>query len=425
MQNSKYDDLQSEAGNYVTVKPVDQPKTIYLIGKAKGDRAYREFSEAAGVGITFVSYVLNGNTFNIRSKNIAGLVNAAVPKSGVTLDVLMDAQGCIHKKNLASFNALYRSNIRRILIDELLELGYEVKYSEKYHPEQDPVKGTVMLELRKSGADEFLPCDFKIRTRPIVKSQDHYNAELTSWLNETIKLNFFQKNRLFLVVDNPIVYQKLLKKVEKLRIPNDVSLLLVDPQKRMMISENSVPRSDGEQAAPMFPPYVESADWTKCYPFREIRIREARALIADKLMTKGWLIWLVDPGDFQPPDQIGYIHPDFTIAVKTPRRKQSFYWAFTILLLPEDADEASAREEIRAWISKAIVYCHLGGKLDRLSLVVDNGTIYNYAFEEISTLHLNNDLTVICISSLRGQITHECRIPLDGELILKEKFTLI
>ena len=211
---------------------------------------------------------------------------------------------------------------------------------------------------------------------------------------------------------------------QKNRIPNDISLLLVDPQKRVVTSENTVSRSDGEQAAPMFPPYETKVDWIKCYPFREIHIQEARALIVEKMMAKGWLIWQIDPGNFQPPNQIGHIRPDFTLAVKTPRRKP-FYWAFTLLLLPEDTDEAAAREEIRDWISKAIIYYYLGGKLDRLSLVVDNEEIYNYAFEEISALHMNNEISVLCVSFLRGQITHEYRTPLDEELILKEKFTLI
>ena len=424
-QNTEYETLLSTIGDYVTVKPVDKSKTIYLLEKAKGDRSYREFSEATGASTSFISYVLNGNSFKIRPNTIAGLVCGAAPKSGVTLEEFMNSQGWVHKKDLPSFNAVYRSNIRRFLIDELLEMGYAVEYSEKYSPEQDPVNGTVMLQLRKPGTDEFMPCDFKIRTCPIVKAQEHYNTMLTSWLNETVKSNFFQKNRLFLVIDNPTVYIKLLKKAEKLRIKNDISLLLVDPQERKVISENPITKSEGWEAAPLFPPYKADPDWIKNYSFRVVRIREARALIADKMMSKGWLIWLIDPGEFQPPDQIGRINPDFTIAVKTRLRKQVFYWAFTLLLLPEDADEAAVREEICVWVSKAILYHYLGGKIDRLSLVVDNEVIYKYAFEEISTLHLSNDFSVICVSLLRGEINQEYRIPLDEEPILKEKFTLI
>lgn len=265
MQNSKYDDLLSAVKDYVTVKPVDTPKTIYLVGKAKGDRGYREFSSEIGTSISFLSYVLNGNSFKIKANTIAGLVSAAAAQSGVTLDNLMDAQGWIHKKDLDTFEADYRSNIRRILIDEFLEAGYEVAYSEKYHPERDPTNTPVMLQLKKPGSEEFITFDFKIRTCPIVKATDNVNAMITFWLNETIKVNFLQKNRLFLVVDNPAIYQKILKKVERVRIPNDISLLLIDPQKRMMVSENTVPRSDGEQAAPMFPPCGTEVDWTSFF----------------------------------------------------------------------------------------------------------------------------------------------------------------
>lgn len=424
-QNPEYEALLSTIGDYVTVKPVDKPRTIYLLGKAKGDRSYREFSEAAGVSKSFLSYVLNGKSIKIKADTIAGLVNAAAPKSSVTLEEFMDAQGWVHKKDLGAFEADYRSYIRRFLIDELLELGYTAEYAEKYSPEKDPIKGTVMLQLRKPGTDEFMPCDFKIRTRPIVKAQEHYNAMLTSWVNESVKANFFQKNRLFLVVDNPTVYKKLLKKVEKLRIKNDISLLLVDPQERRVISENPITKSEGWEAAPIFPPYKADQNWIKNYSFRDVRTREARALIADKMMSKGWLIWLIDHSKFQPPDKIGHINPGFTIAVKTRLRKQVFYWAFMLMFLPEDADEAAAQEEVRAWVSKAIVYHHLGGKIDRLSLVVDNEVIYKYAFEEISTLHMNNEISLLCVSFIRGQITHEYRIPISENMVLKEKFVLL
>lgn len=115
----------------MTVKPVDKPKTIYLLEKAIGDRSYREFSDAAGVSQSFLSYVLNGKSIKIRIDAVAGLINAAAPKSGVTLEEFMDAQGWVHKRDLPSFNADYRSNIRRFLIDELLELGYAAEYAEE------------------------------------------------------------------------------------------------------------------------------------------------------------------------------------------------------------------------------------------------------------------------------------------------------
>lgn len=195
-------------------------------------------------------------------------------------------------------------------------------------------------------------------------------------------------------------------KVEQIRIPNDISVLLVSPQKRMVISENAVPRSDGETAELLYSPCETETNWTENYPLHELKIREARAIIAEKLMGKGSSIHLIDAGNFQPQDKIGAIQPDFTFAVNSSRRKP-FHWAFTLMSLPEDADATAAREKIRAWVSKAIVYFYLGGKLDRLSLAADNEKIYNYAHEEISALHMHDELSVIHISFLRKQIIHE------------------
>ena len=423
-QNAKYTELLSAARDYVTVKPVDTPRTIYLVGKAKGERGYREFSAAIGTSISFISYVLNGQSIKIRNKVIAGLVNAAADGSGVTLEALMDAQGRIHKKDLDSFEANYQSDIRRILIDQLLEAGYEVEFSEYYRVEHASIDSIIMLRLKLPDSDKFIPCDFKIKTCPIIKTTDDVDGMTSSWLNETIAVNFFQKTRLFLVVDNPVIYQKILEKVEQIRIPNDISVLLVSPQKRIVISENAVPRSDGETAEPLFPEYKADVDQAGYYPFREIYIKEARSLITEKLMGKGCQIWLTDPGSCQPSDQIGHIKPDFTIAVKSSRKKP-FQWAFTLMLLPEDTDETAATEEIRAWVSKAIVYYYLGGRLDRLSLVVDSEQIYNYVLNEISTLCMNDEISVICISFLRRQIIYEYRASRNQANKLKAVLTLI
>lgn len=418
IQNSKYDALLSEVSDYVTVKPVDTPRTIYLVGKAKGNRGYREFATEIGTSPAFLYYVLNGKSLKIRPNTIAGLVNAAAAQSDVTLEGLMDAQGCIRKKDFDSFDANYHSDIRRILIDELLKSGYKVAYAEKYDPERDPTDAPVMLWLRHPGTDEFITCDFRIKTCPIVKTTDNVDEMISLWLNETVRGNFSRKDRLFLVIDNPDVYQKMRIKVEQLRNSNDITLLLVDPQKRMVISENTVSESDGGQSTLMFSPNEIEVDLTNCYPFREIQIKRARALIVEKLLAKRYLIWQIDPENFQPPDQIAHTQPDFTLAVKSPGRKP-FYWAFTLLLLPRDADETASREKIRAWITKSIVYFYMGGRLDRLSLVVHNKVIYNYVLEEISSLHMNNEISVICVSFLQGKIIYEYRIPIEEKLLLE------
>ena len=60
-QNSEYDELLSVINDYVTVKPVNKPKTIYLFGKrAKGNIGI--FSQQPVQKISFLSYVLNGNS---------------------------------------------------------------------------------------------------------------------------------------------------------------------------------------------------------------------------------------------------------------------------------------------------------------------------------------------------------------------------
>lgn len=213
-QNSKYEALLAAARDYVTVMPVDTPKTIYLVDKAKGNRAYRDFAAAIDTSIAFVSYVLNAQSVKIRNKVIAGIIDAAAAGSGVTLETLMEAQGRIYKKDLDSFEPNYQGEIRQILINELLEAGYEIKFSEYYKAEPDPTNSSFVLELKQPDTDSFVSCDFKIKACPLVKDTDDIDALISSWLDKTISVNFFHKTRLFLAVDNSTVYREIQKKLK-------------------------------------------------------------------------------------------------------------------------------------------------------------------------------------------------------------------
>ena len=103
---------------------------IFCLTTSAGDsQAYRDFAAAIDTSIAFVSYVLNAQSVKIRNKVIAGIIDAAAAGSGVTLETLMEAQGRIHKKDLESFERNYQGEIRRILIDELLESVYAIIFS--------------------------------------------------------------------------------------------------------------------------------------------------------------------------------------------------------------------------------------------------------------------------------------------------------
>ena len=95
VQASDYTALLAAADNYVRVKAVDTPRSIYLINKAKGGRTVRDFGDAAHTTGASVSRTLNGIVCEFRKSPIAGFVSGADAKSGVSLDDLMDAQGYI------------------------------------------------------------------------------------------------------------------------------------------------------------------------------------------------------------------------------------------------------------------------------------------------------------------------------------------
>lgn len=426
MHNSKYDALLDAARNYVTVKPVDTPRTIFLVEKAKGDRSFREFSAAVNTSIAFVSYILNRHTIKINKKTIAGLVNGAAAESGVTLDVLMDAQGRIQKQYLNSFEQNYRGDIRRILIDELMGAGYTVEFGENSLSAPDPSCSSFTLQLHRSGETVPLFLDFKIRICPFADKQPDIEALISSWLDETVAVSFAmeKENRSFLVVDNPILYQKILEKVGAIRIPNEISILLVSPQKRKVISESMIPLSGERKTTKLFPQYEAPETEPGSYPFADIYLTDVRSLLADQLLGKGYAVRFVGVEGLQPTEEIGKIQPDITLAIEGRRRKP-FHWAFLLLPLPEDADTAEVKSEIRNWISGAIVYYYLGGKCDRLSLVVDNEQIYNCVLEEFSTLQVRDQISLIWISFPSRQIVREYIIPYGQKKDAKDALSIL
>ena len=76
-QNQKPDPdymaMLAEADNYLKVKPVDTPRTQYLVSKAKGGRSLREFGGAVNA-VTFVSLmrIINGKHIELGQKTVKG-----------------------------------------------------------------------------------------------------------------------------------------------------------------------------------------------------------------------------------------------------------------------------------------------------------------------------------------------------------------
>ena len=69
-----FETLLSEAKLYKKVKQVDTERTIYLVGKAKGNRNLREFGAAAEhINYTQLSRILNGTSIVIGNKGIAAI----------------------------------------------------------------------------------------------------------------------------------------------------------------------------------------------------------------------------------------------------------------------------------------------------------------------------------------------------------------
>ena len=117
-----YENLLSNAYEYVKVKAIDTPQTIYLLNRAKGKRSLREFAAVSHTSAASICRILNGTTIEMGNDLAAGFVYGADPDSGVTLERMMDALGRVRKQDVPIFERNYKEDIKRILNCSIREI---------------------------------------------------------------------------------------------------------------------------------------------------------------------------------------------------------------------------------------------------------------------------------------------------------------
>ena len=283
------------------------------------------------------------------------------------------------------------------------------------------------LEIIPPQAQAPITCEFEINTFPLLNIQPDDMKNISSWMNHAIAMNFMRQNdcRQVLVVDNPVVYQQMLELIRSIRVPNEIAVVLISPQERKVSEEYIIPLTDFREAESLFrisdkPGESPEVPKNESY-FQQIYKKDCRGILTNELLHQGYRIRYLDEEDSLSGYEESWIQPDF-IYYLGGKQSRPTSWGFVLQKFLETDETVSTERSIHEWVCRAFAYYYLGGKLSKLSLIVDNEKAWQYAIDEVSGLSIDDKISVIYISLQDRRIIREYRIPLSSG---KEPKTLL
>ena len=242
--------LLSYLQEYRQTRDSDRDEFNDLLERAMGDRSARQFCEEANINPSKLSRIRSGQTANVSNDFLLKIVTHADPNSGVTIDKLLDALGREKKDS----SKQYMDACRRILADELLQHNYAVKY------------GTSTASESKQN----ILSDFEISTDALTGRMDKwiFQCKIFSdysffpagfgrtdmWLNSAMAYYYTggRAGRISIIVERRSLYEQLCQRLSKIRIPNEISVILISTAADRVLDEYVAPLSDGRRPKTVF-----------------------------------------------------------------------------------------------------------------------------------------------------------------------------
>ena len=226
-------------------KPVNKEETIALVKAAQGDRSIRKFAEELGVSASSISRILNGTSTEIRSSLIAFIADCADPKSGVTLDKLLQAQGFTQPEDRRPVGKREKWESKRPISDELLIRGYSVQYTIEV-PDWSVITHLPTYVIR---TDAFSDSSGKwYFYDKLCKQVKKVSANMIySWLDGIMAAYYrgLQAKRVSIVVDSDDLFYGMKRLFERYRIKNEISIILLSLEDGKVYDEFIIPLEDG------------------------------------------------------------------------------------------------------------------------------------------------------------------------------------
>lgn len=396
--------------DYVKVAPVDQERSIYLISTAKGDCNFRDFAAAAGTSAPSISRIFKGSTLCLGHEIIAGFAAAAEASGAFDLDMLMEAQGWVKKDLIDDFWAKEHRIIRQIITDELLSSGCIIE--SKVHGRES--KFSVQL---KESDENGIFWSFTSLLYPLEKKSDLAIANACKWL-EWIKA-VDNTSRQSLIIDNDVIFRKIVRNFSKRKIDQSLSVILVSIQQRRVVDEFIIPAEDGAGIQRIMSP-LRIFEPLKSKPTRkmptnnpetiipQLRCDDCRRIIADALLRKDFQIQYEGRNSIISP--FIQIDPDVVMEIRA-RGGNASRWVFNIKSFPKKTNNLEALQNIGNWLTKAMAYYFQGGYMNRFLLVLDDQNIFDAVVDMLRHVTISGEISIVLISPEKNKILNEFIIP--------------
>lgn len=224
-------------------EPVDTQETIALVKAAIGERSIRKFAEEIGVSASSISRILSGNITEIRSSIIAFIADCADPNSGVTLDKLMKAQGFTIPEERRPVGKRDRWESKSPISNELLIRGYSVQHEIEV-PDWSVLSDLPTYIIRTNA---FPGGKWYFYDKLCKKIKKVSIAMIQSWVDGIMAAYYrgLEAKRVSIVVDSEDIFNGMKKMLERYRIKDEISVILVSMEEGKVLDEFIIQMVDG------------------------------------------------------------------------------------------------------------------------------------------------------------------------------------
>ena len=228
---------------------IDPKETALLVRQAMGPRSQRKFADLVGLNVSSISRIANGQTKEIRPTTLAQIAFYADPDSGVTLEALMRAQGLEDIKDRNMTLKQFEEDCRRIIVDELLKRGFHVEYETIENMRKYREIGDFALMTDAVGKKCSLWI-FECIMLPTATAMRHF----IKWFNALATFYYLggTADKASIVVSGKEIYEHIKLYLEDLKLPDRLSVLLIDLEAGRIIEEYNAPLKEEKEARHVF-----------------------------------------------------------------------------------------------------------------------------------------------------------------------------
>lgn len=236
------------------VTPPNHEMLSKLTKRAMGDRTATAFAKICNTSLPTMSRFLNGQSKSAMSDAlILAIAENADPDSGVTLALLQEANGLLVKSSnkertpeAPSFGMVFEKTAKEIVLSELAVEGFSVKANNERTPSAAIFIPDFSVEtdaLAEYGIESWQFDVYFTNNGPlnIKRIEDKLSRIFAA---AYLRPEDFKNKKTTLITDSVATFNYVMERYENVRIPNLVSVVLIEVAARKAIDEFQIPTLD-------------------------------------------------------------------------------------------------------------------------------------------------------------------------------------